>query len=97
MDAGGRQRGAVTTYSKMVDLATRMGSSQGLDPMPTQGAAVESSDLHSRLAIARHASVLGADREVLEGDLSSIVRDKLLQEGLVPLDKLLLGEGAQRS
>ena len=86
-----------TAYGKLVGVATRMGRSQGLDPMPTQGAAVESGDLHSRLAIARLASVLGADREVLEGDLCSIVRDKLLQQGRVPLDKLLLGEGAQRS
>ena len=92
-EGGGAE--ARQTYSELVDVATQMGSSQGLDPMPTQGAAVESSDLHSRLAIARLASVQGADREVLEGDLCSIVPDKLLQEGLVPLDKLFLGNTAQ--
>ena len=63
--------------------------------MPTQGAAVESRDLHSRLAIARLASVSGADREVLESDLCSIVRDKLRQKGCVPLDELLLDKRPQ--
>ena len=87
-----------TAYSKFVGVATRMGRSKGFDPMATQGAAVESRYLDSRLAsVTRLASVSGADREVLEGDLCSVVRDKLLQKGLVPLDKLLLGEGAQRS
>ena len=86
-----------TAYGKFVGVATRMGRSQGLDPMTTQGAAVESSDVQSRVAIARLASVQGADREVLEGDLCSIVRDKLLQKGHVPVNELLLDKRPQRS
>ena len=89
------------SYSKLGVAGVILGGesmccTHSCDPMRAQRALKQLASLWWA-TITRLASVSVADREVLEGDLCSIVRDKLLQEGLVPLDKLLLGEGAQRS